>query len=73
MQKMIALAFVLTAVAFSAPASAYTQEEQMDCQDDAFRFCQNAIPDEHRVKACLITNMRKLSPSCRAMFARARR
>jgi hypothetical protein len=73
MPRMIALAFLLTGIAFSAPAAAYTQEEQMACQDDAFKFCQNAIPDEQRVKVCLIANMRKLSPSCRAMFQRARR
>jgi hypothetical protein len=73
MQKMIALAFVLTVIGLSAPASAYTQEEQQACQDDAFRLCQNAIPDEQRVKACLITNMRKLSPACHAMFARGQR
>ena len=73
MQKMIALAFVLTVIGLSAPASAYTQEEQMACQDDAFRLCQNAMPDEQRVKACLITNMRKLSPACHAMFQRGQR
>jgi hypothetical protein len=73
MQKMVALAFVLTTIAFSAPASAYTQEEEMACKDDAFRLCGNAIPDEHRVKACMIANLHKLSPACKAMFQRARR
>jgi hypothetical protein len=76
MQKRIAIAFALTVVAFSAPspasAAAYTQEEQMACQDDAFRLCGQAIPDEQRVKACLIANMRRLSPSCRRMFRRGR-
>ena len=73
MQKMIALAFVLAVIAFSAPAHAYTQEEQMACQDDAFRLCGNAVPDEQRVKACLLANMRRLSPTCRRMFQRGRR
>ncbi|HEY7387932.1 MAG TPA: hypothetical protein VH640_05455 [Bryobacteraceae bacterium] len=73
MQKMVALVFVLTVIAFSAPASAYTHEEEMACKDDAFRLCQNAIPDEQRVKMCLIANLRKLSPSCKSMFQRARR
>jgi hypothetical protein len=45
----------------------------MACKDDAFRLCQNAIPDEQRVKMCLIANLRKLSPSCKSMFQRARR
>jgi hypothetical protein len=73
MQKMIGLAFLLTVIGLSAPASAYTQEEQMACQDDAFRFCEKAIPDEQRVKNCLVANMRKLSPACHAMFQRAQR
>ena len=73
MQKMIALAFVMTLIGLSGPASAYTQEEQMACQNDAYRLCQNAIPDEQRVKVCLIANMRKLSPACHAMFQRAQR
>ena len=73
MQKMIALAFLLTVTGLSAPASAYTQEEQTACQDDAFRLCQNAVPDEQRVKMCLIANMRKLSPACHAMFQRGQR
>jgi len=45
----------------------------MACQDDAFRFCEKAIPDEQRVKNCLVANMRKLSPACHAMFQRAQR
>ena len=73
MQKMIALAFVMTLIGLSGPASAYTQEEQMACQNDAYRLCQNAIPDEQRVKVCLIANKRKLSPACHAMFQRAQR
>jgi len=75
MKKLIALAFILTVIAFSAPAptQAYTQEEQQACQDDAFRLCGQFIPDEQRVKACLIGNMSRLSPACRRMFQRGRR
>jgi hypothetical protein len=73
MQKLIAIAFALTVIGFAAPASAYTQEEQQACQDDAFRLCNHAIPDEQRVKACLISNMRRLSPQCRRLFNRGRR
>ena len=73
MLKLIAIAFVLTVIALPGTASAYTQEEQMACQDDAFRLCGHAIPEEQRVKACLIANMRRLSPRCRRMFNRGRR
>jgi hypothetical protein len=73
MQKLALIAFVLTVATLSAPASAFTQEEQQACQDDAFRLCSQAIPDEQRVKACFIANMRKLSPGCRKVFQRPRR
>jgi hypothetical protein len=73
MQKLILVAFVLTVATVVVPASAYTAEEQAACQDDAFRVCGHAIPDEQRVKACMIANVRKLSPGCRRFFVRPRR
>ena len=73
MPKLIAIALVLTVIVLPGTASAYTQEEQQACQDDAFRLCGQLIPDEQRVKACLIANMRNLSPQCRRMFQRGRR
>jgi hypothetical protein len=72
MQKLVATAFVLTVIAFTSPASAYTEEERMACQDDAFRLCGQAIPDQERVKQCLIANMSRLSPACRRLFNRPR-
>lgn len=73
MQNVIALAFMLSLVAFTGSASAATAEQQQACQDDAFKFCERVIPDEDKVKACLLANMRKLSPACRRMFSRGRR
>ncbi len=74
MRKLIALGFVLAGIAFAAPASvqAYSDDERMACESDAFRLCNHAIPDEQRVKACLIANMSRLSPACRRMFQRGR-
>jgi hypothetical protein len=72
MQKLLAIAFVLPALSLGTPASAYTQEEQIACQGDAFQFCGDAIPDEQRVKACLIANLRRVSPACRRVFNRSR-
>ena len=72
MRKLAWIAFTLAVITLSAPASAYTQEAQQACQDDAFRLCNNAIPDEQKVKACFIANMRKLSPGCRKVFQRPR-
>lgn len=75
MRTLIATAFVLTGFALlsPSPASAYTATEQQACQNDAFRLCGDAIPDERRVKACLIAKMRRLSPPCKRMFRRGRR
>jgi hypothetical protein len=74
MHKLIALAFILTVTALPAgPAAAYTAADQAACQDDAFRVCNHAIPDERRVRACLVANMRRLSPQCRRAFHRGRR
>ena len=68
MPKLIALAVVSMAAALatlpSSPASAYTQEQLAACQDDAFRVCGEFIPDEQRIRACLISKKSQLSARC---------
>ena len=67
---LIALALVF----FAMPAEAQpTPAQRQACQDDAFKFCNDAIPDEQRVRQCLVRNMRRLNPVCRGAFARKRR
>ncbi len=39
------------------------------CKDDAFRFCNDLIPDRDKVGACLRRNARRLSPDCRTVVA----
>jgi hypothetical protein len=73
MTRLVAIASIMTVIGIATPACAYTQEEQMACQNDAFKFCDRMIPDENRVKSCLIANMRKLTPACRKLFRRGRR
>ena len=74
MLNLIASAFVLTVLSLSpVPASAYTADQQQACQDDAYRLCERLIPDERRVRNCLVANMRRLSPACRRVFRRGRR
>jgi hypothetical protein len=70
MLKLTAIAFALSVVALApAPAFAeYTQEQQAACQDDAFRLCGDAVPDERRVRACMVRKIRELSPRCRRVF-----
>lgn len=38
------------------------------CERDAFVFCRNEIPDVDRITACMIKNLRRLSPPCQAQF-----
>jgi hypothetical protein len=52
------------------PASAYTQADVDACTPDAFRLCQNAIPDAARVQQCLTERKRLLSPACKIVFDR---
>jgi hypothetical protein len=54
------------AVAAPAPAGAQgTINPEQACRDDAFRFCNNLIPDRAKVGACLRRNARSLSRDCR--------
>jgi hypothetical protein len=64
--SLCALAFVATA----APALAYTQADADACTPDAFRLCQDAIPNEARVGQCLFAKKKQLSPACAAVFSR---
>ena len=68
MRKLSALALVLT-IAAPLPAFAYTQAEADACTPDAFRLCQQAMPDAGRVAACLAQNKKQLSPACGAVFS----
>ena len=67
--SLIALAFAF----FALPAEAQpTPAQRQACEQDAFRLCQDAIPDEERVRQCLVRNMRRLNPTCRSAFHRKR-
>lgn len=50
-------------------AAAQTQDEQQACTNDAFQFCQMAIPDRNRVFQCLVDNRSSLSPACHSVMA----
>lgn len=69
MRNMVAIAAVL-AITAPLPALAYTQQDADACTPDAFRLCQNAIPDANRVAHCLAVNKIRLSPACRTVFSR---
>ena len=45
-----------------------TAQQQMACQSDAFRLCGQYIPNADSVKACMVKQIRNLSPDCRSEF-----
>lgn len=69
MQARHRFAIALAALTFGSGAFAETRTEQQNaCQDDAYRLCSDAIPDEALVERCLEKQLRALSPQCRSMF-----
>jgi hypothetical protein len=71
MNKQIAIVTMLTCTlaAGATAALAQSQDEQQACTNDAFQFCQNAIPDRNRVFACLMENRRVISRPCQVIMA----
>jgi hypothetical protein len=45
------------------------QEGQQGCMNDAFQFCQDAIPDRERVFRCLASHKDVISAACHAVMA----
>jgi hypothetical protein len=60
MTKLPLIALAL-AFFFAVPAEAQPTPAQ-----------RHAIPDEQRVRQCLVRNMRRLNPTCRTAFHRKR-
>jgi hypothetical protein len=54
--------------AASAQAPQSTINPEQACKDDAFKFCNNDIPDRTKVGACLRRNARSLSKDCRTVI-----
>jgi hypothetical protein len=48
--------------------AAGTAEQQQACFGDAIMLCGSEIPDIQRITACMVRNLDKLSPRCRAQF-----
>ena len=54
--------------ATSAQSSQETQQQRMDCADDARIVCGRFIPDVALITRCMEANVRQLSPQCRRHF-----
>jgi hypothetical protein len=60
---------VLVTVALIGKSQAEgTPEQRWACEQDAFKFCGNEIPNVPRITACMTKNIKKLNPACRAQF-----
>jgi hypothetical protein len=55
------------AIAVPAQAQQSTINPEQACRDDAFRLCNNFIPDRDKVGACLRKKARSLSRDCRTV------
>ncbi len=57
------------AMTFGTPASAQpaTINPEQACRDDAFKLCNDFIPDRDKVGACLRRKARSLSKDCRTV------
>ena len=65
---MAGVALLFTAAVGTTPAAA-----QHACQGDAFRLCNQFIPDRGKVASCLFKNKRSLTPGLsRSSLAAAR-
>jgi type II secretory pathway component PulL len=75
--SMAAAACLLLGLALAAPSTPAiaqgTPEQRAACEQDAYRFCNQYIPDERRTAACLRRHRVSLSPACRRMFSGRRR
>jgi hypothetical protein len=73
MQKMKYFAAATIVVLVTAPLVGKSQaqgtpEQRWASEQDAFRVCGNEIPNVPRITACMVKNIKKLSPACRAQF-----
>ena len=44
------------------------QRAEQACYDDVNRLCNDAIPDEDKIKICMAAHRVQLNPKCRAVF-----
>ena len=67
---IVALALSTATVAAQGKGHSGTKDDQEACTPDVHRLCEDAIPDEGRIVACLKTNLKLLSPKCRKVITR---
>jgi hypothetical protein len=69
---LFAMALALVSTLSTSADAQPTPQQRAACEQDAYRFCQDLMPDETKVRNCLRKNLRRLSPVCRSAFTRRR-
>lgn len=64
---------MLTLGASTVSAQAFTQDSvrqkaEQACYNNVMKFCNDEVPDEDRIAACLGRNKAKLDPDCRTIY-----
>jgi hypothetical protein len=59
---------IVTAVLAARSQAQGMADQRWACEQDAFKLCGSEIPNVQRITACMIKNVKKLSPACRAQF-----
>jgi hypothetical protein len=72
MTKLSLIALALGLFAMQPAEAQPTPAQRQACEQDAYRLCQETMPDEQRTRQCLVRNMRRLTPACRSAFHRRR-
>jgi hypothetical protein len=70
--KVAAAGLLLATLSTASAEESYhgSATDQQACTDDVFRLCNQFIPDEQRIVACLMQNRRSLSSACHTVFSR---
>jgi hypothetical protein len=64
----MAAATLLWAAASTSGSAATRAEAEAACTPDALKFCSQQIPDETKVRSCLIKNRKQLTTACAEIF-----
>jgi hypothetical protein len=65
---LLGLALMVAATPAAAQGQG-TPEQRAACEQDAYRFCSQYIPDENRTASCLRRYRVSLSPACRRLIS----
>jgi hypothetical protein len=61
---------MLAALTATTPVFAFDQAAaQRVCGNDVYALCQNAVPDQNRIAACMHRHIKQVSAPCRRFMA----